>query len=237
MRSIADENKARQLIKELTRSACGVSLNWFKKGPNQYAEHDKFLGIRVPEIRRIIQFYGDLSFVALEKLLQSEFNEIRFAALIILVKKYQSSSLKNSRKIIFNFYKKNVKYINNWNLVDCSAHLIIGAYLFDKDKMMLYQWIQDKKIWKRRIAIVATWHFIRQGDFNDTLALSKMLFNDKEDLLHKAAGWMLREVGKNDRMVLERFIKENHLAMPRVMLRYAIEHFPETKRRTYLIPR
>lgn len=228
-------DQVNQLIKELTDAASGVFPNWFKQGPNQYAEHDKFLGIRVPEIRRIIKPYQDLPLPALALLLRSNFNEIRFAALLILVAQYQALASNISKAKIFNFYKKNFNYINNWNLVDCSAHFIVGAHLFDKDRAMLYQWILNKNLWKRRIAIVATLYFIRKRQFKDTLLLSKYLFKDQEDLLHKAAGWMLREVGKSDKTTLEIFIKKYHAIMPRVMLRYAIEHFPESKRKRYLL--
>ncbi len=235
MSHLQEKAKVKQLIKDLTNRASDNFPNWFKQGTNQYAEHDRFLGIRVPEIRQIIKPYEDLSLGSIEQLLQSIFNEIRQAALFILVRQYQTVTIDTSKKKIFNFYKKNFKYINNWNLVDSSAHLIVGAYLFDKEKTILYQWAEDKNLWKRRIAIVATWYFIRQGSVQDTLHIARLLFKDGEDLLHKATGWMLREVGKRYPSKLEEFLKQYHLSMPRVMVRYAIEHFPESKRKKYLL--
>ncbi len=212
---------------------------FFKTGKGQYGEGDVFLGVRVPQSRVVVKKYRSLSFGDLEKLLNSRFHEERLVALLILVGQYQQGD-KDAREKIFTFYQEHLSRVNNWDLVDVSAPHIVGADLFGAPKKMrtlfLNRLATSKNLWERRIAIVSTLYFIRQGDFMPTLTLAKLLLNDHEDLIHKATGWMLREVGKCDVATLEHFLQEeNHYRMmPRTMLRYAIERFPETKRKKYL---
>lgn len=207
-----------------------VYQRFFKTGKGQYGEGDIFLGITIPESRAIAKKYADLSFKEIQSLLKSKIHEERLIALLILVENYKKL---NEEKIV-NFYLENTKYINNWDLVDLSADKIIGHYLFDKQKDILYQLAQSENLWERRIAIISTFHFIKNNQFNETLRIAEMLLKDKHDLIHKAVGWMLREIGKRDEKALERFLKINHKLMPRTMLRYAIEKFPDEKRFNYL---
>jgi 3-methyladenine DNA glycosylase AlkD len=227
---VSSTRDANRLIDEISKNSSEHHLPWFKQGKNQYAEHDKFLGVSVPIIRTIIKNYVNMPLTEIKKLLSSPFNEIRMAGLLVLVTQYQDSP----QDKIFNFYKNNLRRINNWNLVDCSAHHIVGAHLFNKEKDILYQWAKHPTLWNRRISIVSTWYFIKKGLLQDTFKLAKLLLNDLEDLIHKATGWMLREAGKQDIKLLEKFLINNLEQMPRVMLRYSIEHFPESRRIAYL---
>ncbi len=176
--------------------------------------------------------YMNISFTDISKLLKSKIHEERLIALLILVFNFQKKT-ENQDKI-FSFYLKNRKYIDNWDLVDLSAYKIIGKYLFEKDKSLLYEMVNSNSLWDRRIAIVSTLYFIRNQKFDDTVNIAKILLNDKQDLIHKAVGWMLREIGKRNEKLLEKFLKENYKKMPRTMLRYAIEKFSEEKRKSYL---
>jgi 3-methyladenine DNA glycosylase AlkD len=212
---------------------------FFKAGPGEYGEGDKFLGIMVPQQRQIAQKYVGLSFPEIQKLLNNEYHEARLVGLLILTYKYAKADLpaqagQPTRKRIFQFYLKNWRAINNWDLVDVTTPKIVGAYLRDKDKAVLYEFVKSKNLWKRRIAVLATFAFINQNQFADSLKLAKILLHDEHDLIHKAVGWMLREVGKRDLAVEETFLKKHYKTMPRTMLRYAIEKFPETKRLKYL---
>lgn len=209
------------------------SLRFFKTGKGQYGEGDKFLGITVPEQRKVAKKFKDLPLTEVKKLLWSKIHEDRFVALEILVFKYKEGS-ETERKKIVNFYLKNRKQVNNWDLVDTSAYLILGNWLLDKDRSILYKLAKSKNIWDRRIAIVSTFEFIRNKQFEDTLKISETLLGDSHDLIHKASGWMLREVGKKSSPTLEKFLKKHAKIMPRTMLRYAIEKFPEEKRKEYL---
>ena len=168
-----------------------------------------------------------------EKLLHSKFHEERLIALFVLIHKFERGE-ESLRKKIFNLYLKNTKYINNWDLIDLSAPKIVGAYLFDKPRDVLYKLAKSKSLWEKRISILSTFYFIRENDFKDTIKVSKILLNDEHDLIHKAVGWMLREVGKRCLETEEKFLKKHYQKMPRTMLRYAIERFPETKRQAYL---
>lgn len=206
---------------------------FFKTGPGEYGEGDKFLGVTVPKIHIVAKKSSSTSFENIKKLLESPYHEERMMALFILVEQFGKGDEK-LRKQIFNFYLKNRKGINNWDLVDSSAYKIVGAYLIDKPKDVLYKFAKSKNLWDRRIAIVSTAYFIRQNSFDDTIAISEILLNDKHDLIHKAVGWMLREVGKRDVKILENFLKKHSQNMPRTMLRYSIEKFPEAKRKQYL---
>ena len=206
---------------------------YFKTGPGQYSEGDKFLGVTVPDLRRLAREGEGLKPRDLRTLLTSEWHEERALALLILVRQYERGD-RQARDDVYHLYLRHTRNINNWDLVDCSAPQIVGGHLAEKSRAPLRQLAMSSSLWERRIAIVATLFFIRRGELEDTLALARMLLADKEDLIHKATGWMLREVGQRDRVTLERFLEEHAAAMPRTMLRYAIERFPEPIRRRYL---
>jgi 3-methyladenine DNA glycosylase AlkD len=207
---------------------------FFKCGQDEYGAGDKFLGIVVPEQRKIVQkYYQIVEIGELEKLLKSEFHEARLTALLMLVEKFVKGDEK-IKKQIYKVYLKNTRYINNWDLVDLSAPRIVGGYLLNKDRKILYRLAKSKNLWEKRIAVLATFTFIRIGQFTDVFKISEVLLNDPHDLIHKAVGWMLREVGKRNIKEEERFLKKYYKTMPRTMLRYAIEKFPEGKRKKYL---
>ena len=210
-----------------------ILQRFFKTGPGEYGEDDVFLGIKVPVLRKIAKENIDVKLNEIVLLLNSAFHEERLVALFIMVQKYLKAGQEEKEKI-FNTYIKNIKKINNWDLVDLSAPLIVGAYLFDKDKTILFNYAKSKNLWEKRIAILSSFYFIKQGMFDVTLRLSKSLLNDTHDLIHKAVGWMLREIGKRDLRTEEDFLIKHYKNMPRTMLRYAIEKFPETKRQLYL---
>lgn len=209
-----------------------VLQGFFKTGKGEYGEGDIFLGFVVPESRKIAIKFKTLSLTDIEVLLQSKIHEERLIALLILVLKF--SKEEKGQKDIYNFYLNSTKYINNWDLVDLSAEKIIGPYLLNKNKSALYKLARSKNIWERRISILSTFHFIKNNSFDDTLKIADILIMDKHDLIQKAVGWMLREVGKRDLGVEEEFLKLNYKKMPRTMLRYSIEKFPENKRKAYL---
>lgn len=196
--------------------------HFFKMGSGDYAEHDRFRGITVPTLRKIAKKFMLLTLDDLQVLVASKINEERLLALIILTKQYQNEDDQGKEKI-YQFYMQNLTYVNNWNLVDSSAHLIVGAHLFERDCSLLVQLAQSHNIWERRIAIVATWYFIRKSELEWTFAIAKLLLNDSHDLIHKAAGWMLREAGKKDEVQLVTFLDQHMYAMPRTMVRYAME--------------
>jgi 3-methyladenine DNA glycosylase AlkD len=206
---------------------------FFKTAKGQYGEGDIFLGLTVPIQRQIVKKYINLSLPDTTKLLHSKIHEYRLISLLILVKKYEKGN-DTEKKKIYNLYLKNTKWINNWDLVDLSAPRIVGDYLLDKDRKILYTLIKSKNLWDRRIAVLATATFIWHNDFSDIIRISKLLLKDSHDLIHKATGWMLREVGKRDQKLLEKFLEANTTKMPRTMLRYSIEKFPESKRKYYL---
>ncbi len=206
---------------------------YFKTGPGEYGEGDAFIGVRVPAIRKVVRDFRALPLSEAECLLHSPIHEERLAALLILVMQMAKADAK-IQKPIYDLYLANTKFINNWDLVDLSAPQIVGAWLADKSRKPLYRLAKSSWLWDRRISILATYYFIRRDDFADTLKLAEMLLGDREDLMHKAVGWMLREMGKQDVAVLEGFLGQHCRVMPRTMLRYAIEKFPEAKRRGYL---
>lgn len=206
---------------------------FFKTGKGEYGEGDLFYGIKVPEQRKIAKQFKDLSLDELSTLLTSKVHEERLIAAFILVDQYKRGDEKK-KKLVFNFYLKHRKGINNWDLVDLSAPKIIGAFLIDKEKDLIYKFSRSKDLWEKRISIISTQAFIREHFFEDTLNISEILLNDKHDLIHKAVGWMLREVGNRDLEVEEEFLIKHYKAMPRTMLRYAIEKFREKKRKDYL---
>jgi 3-methyladenine DNA glycosylase AlkD len=210
-----------------------VSRSFFKTGPGEYGEGDRFLGIRVPDLRKAATAFQETGFREVTRLLASPIHEERLVALLLLVRQFELSDAAG-RKRVYEFYLKNTRRVNNWDLVDLSAGEIVGTYLLERSKRPLYRLARSRNLWERRIAIVATHPSIRRGDFEPTLRVATMLLADREDLIHKAVGWMLREVGKRDVAVLERYLREHHAEMPRTALRYAIERFAETKRKRYL---
>jgi 3-methyladenine DNA glycosylase AlkD len=210
------------------------NLSWFfKTGKGQYGEGDIFLGIPVPEQRKIAKRYVDLSLEDLHELLNSKVHEHRFTALVILISKYRKAE-ESGKKEIFDFYLRNTENINNWDLVDLSAPRIVGDYLINRERSILYKLAKSDSLWERRISILSTFTFIYNNDFEDALNISELLLHDEHDLIHKAVGWALREIGKRDQNVEERFLAKHCLHMPRTMLRYAIEKFDEEKRKRYL---
>jgi 3-methyladenine DNA glycosylase AlkD len=211
-----------------------VSARFFKTKPGEYGAGDIFIGLTVPGCRLIAKKYSDLSLSEIEKLLASKIHEERLIALLILVAQYQSESQVNKTKI-FKFYLSHTQCINNWDLVDVSADKIIGDYLYNKPLSTLKRLASSKNLWEKRIAIIATFNFIKKGQAQATYTLVSILMNDQHDLIHKACGWMLREAGKRVSSTdLKTFLKKHLMVMPRTMLRYAIEHFPETERRKFL---
>ncbi len=211
-----------------------ILQKFFKTGPGEYAEGDIFLGIRIPKQRQIVKKYWKMDLKEVENLLKSNIHEYRLTALLILVKKFTEGDDKLKRKI-FNLYIKNTQYINNWDLVDLSAPYIVGAYLLDKDRNILYSLAKSNNLWRKRIAIISCFSFIRQRESQDTLKLANILLNDSHDLIQKAVGWMLRELGKRvSQDVEEDFLRKHYRDMPRTMLRSAIERFAEQKRQKYL---
>ncbi len=210
-----------------------VSQRFFKTGPGEYGQGDIFIGIRVPVIRKLIGEFKDLPGSEIEILLRSPVHEERLLAILLVVRNFENGDA-TARKAIYNLYLKSTEFINNWDLVDASAEHIVGAYLIDKNKRPLYRLAKSKNLWERRMAIMATFHFVKRHEFSETLKISGMLLSDRHELIHKASGWMLREVGKRDQKTEEAFLKEHYKKMPRTMLRYAIEKFPEEKRQRYL---
>lgn len=224
----------RKKIKSLANPEIAKTLQWFfKTGKGEYGEGDIFIGLKVPTLRKIAREFGDLNFTELKILLGSEVHEERLISLLILVDKFEKGDEKERRQI-FSFYIKNRKGINNWDLVDLSAPKIIGKHLRKNDRRLLFRFAVSNNLWERRIAVLSTFEFIRNDDFETTLEISEILLDDKHDLIHKAVGWMLREIGKRDLTKEENFLKQHYKTMPRTMLRYAIEKFPESKRKKYI---
>jgi len=208
-------------------------LRFFKCGPGEYGEGDAFLGIMVPALRTLSRELTHVPVAEAFELLQSKWHEARILALMILVRKYERGD-EGMREEIYRRYLASTGRINNWDLVDCSAPGIVGAYLLDRDRAPLYTLARSASLWERRIAIISTQYFIRQDDFDDTLRIAEILLDDRHDLIHKATGWMLREVGNRDQSALEQFLRKHSRRMPRTMLRYAIEKFPPALRAQYM---
>lgn len=206
---------------------------YFKTGKGEYGEGDRFLGIQVPVLRKIAKKYRKISIGEVSELIKSKFHEERLLSLLVLVDIFKRANDKD-KKIIFTTYLSNTKFINNWDLVDVSAGHIVGAYLLTRDKKPIYVLAKSKNIWERRISIISTSYFLKYNRFDHTLNIAEMLLGDEEDLIHKAVGWMLREIGKRDFELEERFLEKYYKNMPRTMLRYAIEKFPEEKRKSFL---
>lgn len=210
-----------------------ICRKFFQTKKGQYGEGDIFIGVTVPDARKVAKKYGDLNFSEIKKLLHSKIHEDRFVALIILDNQFKKGNNKLQEDIV-NLYLSETRYINNWDLVDTSASYILGAFLENKKRDILYKLVKSKSLWERRIAIVSTHYFIKRGEVEDTLKISKILLSDGHHLIHKAVGWMLREVGKVNHGALVKFLKENYDKIPRTTLRYSIERFPEEFRRYYL---
>ena len=223
----------KRLLREPIENAPTMAQRFFKTGVGDYAEHDQFLGVKVPMVRKIAQAYGTLTLEEIHHLISSPFNEERLTALFILVQRYQKASAPVKEEI-YQFYLSNLNHVNNWNLVDSSAHLIMGAHLWERDKNILLKLASSPDLWHRRIAIVSTWYFIGKREMDWTFKLSEVLIADPHDLIHKAVGWMLREAGKRDQSLLIKFLDQHAKTMPRTMLRYSIEKFPEELRKAYL---
>lgn len=216
-----------------------LAQRFFRTGPGEYGEGDQFLGIRVPQLRTLVgQVARDTRDVSLEvilPLLKSSWHEARAVALMLMVKIYQRGDAA-IRARLYHLYLKNTRFINNWDLVDLSAEHIVGAWLVDKDRTPLVKLAHSSSLWERRIAILATFYYIKRGEYAETLRIAELLLKDKEDLIHKAVGWMLREVGKRiGEEQEEGFLRRHYRTMPRTMLRYAIERFAEPKRKRYLL--
>lgn len=221
-------------VKKLGNKKRAEASEWFfKTGKGQYGENDKFAGLSVPQSRTIARRYLNANIRDIQKLLDSQIHEERLIALLILVDQYENVK-EIERKNIVNFYIKNAKKVNNWDLVDLSAHKILGKFFLNKDKKVLYKLAKSSNLWEKRISIITTAWFIKNGRFNDTLRIADILIKDQHDLIHKAVGWMLREVGKKDLEILKKYLKPRYKKMPRTMLRYAIEKFPKNLYKKYL---
>lgn len=206
---------------------------FFKTGKGEYSEHDKFIGIRTPQIRQVAkQYFKSLTFNEINELINHPIHEVRHCGLIILVNQYQI----DNQDAVFNYYIDNIHAVNNWDLVDTTAPQIVGDYLYQHQEKLplLFNYLHSSDLWERRIAIVATWTFIKHDEFAPTLKIAKLLLGDKHDLIHKAIGWMLREVYKKDANICKNFLRENYTQLPKTTLRYAIERMPESERLRYL---
>jgi len=227
------QNIQRKLQELGSREKAEVLQRFFKTGHGEYGEGDVFVGVKVPELRKLAKEYQEITVKEVKQLLRSAIHEERLLALFMLVRKYSKGN-ETEKKRIYELYLKNTQFINNWDLVDGSAHHIIGAFLADKSKEPLYRLAKSKNLWERRISIISTFYFIKHDKYAETLKISEILLTDKQDLIHKAVGWMLREIGKRHMPTEENFLRKHYKRMPRTMLRYAIEKFPEDKRQGYL---
>ncbi len=235
---IASQELLAHLHQQADAEAAKKALRFFKTGPGEYGEGDRFLGIRVPVLRKLSKQAQDLSLDEIHTLLSSPWHEIRLIALMILGLQFKKAEGKNAslEKELYLFYLQHLPSINNWDLVDSSAPQILGAYLNPRplEREILYKLVKSKNLWERRVAILASFTFIRAHDFKDALELAKKLLQDKEDLLHKATGWMLREIGKRNEAVLTQFLEKHTTIMSRTMLRYAIERLSKEEKLYYL---
>ena len=228
-----NENIRKELKRLGNKEYAARLRTYFKTGKGEYGEGDRFLGIRVPVLRKLVKKYRKISIGEVSELLKSQFHEERLFSLLVLVDIFKTAN-NEGKKIIYTLYLSNTKFINNWDLVDASAGYIVGAYLLTRDKKPIYMLARSKILWERRISIMSTLHFIQCNKFVDSLNIAEILLDDEEDLIHKAVGWMLREIGKRDFELVEIFLGKYYKSMPRTMLRYAIEKFPEEKRKSYL---
>lgn len=226
--------KLRNDMKKLSSKKRASDMQkYFKTGEGEYGFGDVFIGVTMPNLRELAKKYKEMSFEDLYKLLRSEIHEERMIALLIMVLNFEKEEMLQRR--IYEFYLKNTKYVNNWDLVDASADKIIGVYLIDKPKEVLYKLSKSKNIWERRISIISTYHFIKNDLFDDTLIIAEELIEDENDLIQKAVGWMLREVGKRNEKLEVEFLNKHYKNMGRTSLRYSIEKFPEKSRQAYML--
>lgn len=229
---------AQEIVSELQSAGSpekAIHLSrFFKTGKGEYGEGDLFFGVTVPEQRNIAQKYKEADFSTLKELIVSPYHEVRLTALLILVEQFSRNKSEDFRLNCVNFYLSHTSYINNWDLVDLSCYKLLGVWLENRERTLLYELAASDHLWQQRIAIVSCMHFVRKNDFKDCLAISDRLLSHKHDLIHKAVGWLLRETGKKDRTVLQTFLASRYSRMPRTMLRYAIEHFPKEERDKYL---
>lgn len=220
---LADEERAR------------TSIRYFQAFPGGYGEGDQFIGVRVPDQRKVARkYYREMPLAAVRQLLKDPIHEHRLTALIILTHKFEKAKTSQERQEIVDLYLRNISYVNNWDLVDTSADKILGAYLFHGDRSLLYELAESGDLWSQRIAMIATFYFIKQNDFNDALEIAALLLEHDHDLIHKAVGWMLREIGERDYGVEYAFLEKHYKDMPRTMLRYAIEKFDPEVRSKFL---
>ncbi len=232
-----NHKEVEKVLEELSSDTRADSSRWFfKTDPGEYGEGDEFIGVKVPDQRKVAKKYKDLPLEEVQKLLDSPIHEHRLTALFILVSQYERTKDEKDKKRIYDLYLKNIAKgnVNSWDLVDSSAHKIAGAYLQDKDRDKLYDLADSDNLWEQRTAIIATAWFIKNDQFGDTLLISEKLLDHEHDLIHKAVGWMLREVGNRDFVTEDDFLKKHYMDMPRTMLRYSIEKFPEPTRQKYL---
>ena len=211
-----------------------IYKNFFKTGKGEYGEGDEFIGVTVPDSRKVAKANVDISYEALGHIIKSRIHEDRLCALITLVYKFEKAKTEQEKNRAVDFYIQYHLYGNNWDLVENVSDKILGPWLINRDKSLLYEYARSSNLWERRIAIITTFHFIRQGKFEDTIKISEILLNDKHDLIHKAVGWMLREMGKREQQDLINFLNKHYKNMPRTMLRYSIERLPEQLRKAYL---
>lgn len=209
------------------------SQGYFKTAKGEYGEGDIFLGIRMPVLRQQLKVFADIPLNEVEFLLRSKYHEARLLAALFLVAQFKRGN-EQEKAAIYSRYLQNTDYINNWDIIDSSAPLVVGAYLHQRSHKILYKLAKSKSLWERRIAVMATFYFIKQKDFTTSLDIIELLLSDTEDLIHKASGWMLREIGNRERLVEEDFLQRHYQIMPRTMLRYAIEKFEQSRRKQYL---
>ncbi len=228
-------NQLKEDLKELVDTEKADFLpKFFQAYPGGYGEGDEFIGVSVPDQRKVSKkYYRKLSLTAVEGLLQEPVHEYRLTALFIMIHKFERGSGEEREEIV-NLYLKNTSYVNNWDLVDSSAYKILGHYLMDREKDILYKLAESEDLWQQRISMITTLHFIRNNEFADSLKLAEILLEHEHDLIHKAVGWMLREVGKRNYQLEYDFLKKHYQKMPRTMLRYAIEKFNEDVRQRFL---
>lgn len=225
--------KSSELKKELkalvTPGKAELLARFFKTGKGEYGEGDVFIGVMVPEIRKVAKKYKDIELNELQKVISSKIHEERVCAAVICTYR------KLDRSVV-DFYLRNTEFLNNWDIIDLTCHKVLGLWMLDHkdERKILYKFAKSKSLWERRISVISTFAFLRQNDFKDMLAIAEILVNDEHDLIHKAVGWMLREIGKRDLTVEERFLQNFYKKMPRTMLRYSIERFEESKRQAYL---
>jgi len=211
-----------------------IYQNFFKTGEGEYGEGDEFIGVTVPDSRKVARANIDISYEDLAHILKSRIHEDRLCAFIALVNKFEKAKTEQEKKRAVDFYLKYHLYGNNWDLVDVIAQKILGPWLINGDKSLLYEYAHSSNLWERRIAILTTFYFIKQGEFENTIKISEILLNDRHDLIHKAVGWMLREMGKRDQKELIDFLNKHYKKMPRTMLRYSIERLSEQLKKSYL---